>query len=78
LLSVRGLSVAYGSHEQPTVVVHDVGFDVREGEIVGIVGESGSGKTQTAFSILGLLPRGGRIAAGSILFRGEELAGADQ
>ncbi|WP_349428503.1 dipeptide/oligopeptide/nickel ABC transporter permease/ATP-binding protein [Microbacterium sp. LWS13-1.2] len=78
LLSVRGLSVAYGSIADPTVVVHDVGFDIRDGEIVGVVGESGSGKTQSAFSILGLLPRGGRVAAGSILFEGTELAGADR
>jgi peptide/nickel transport system permease protein len=76
LLSVRGLSVAYGPKDDATTVVHDVGFDVRAGEIVGIVGESGSGKTQSAFSILGLLPRGGRVVKGSILFEGTELAGA--
>ena len=32
---------------------------VRKGEIHGLIGESGSGKTQTAFAVLGLLPRGG-------------------
>ncbi|WP_194764926.1 dipeptide/oligopeptide/nickel ABC transporter permease/ATP-binding protein [Microbacterium sp. UFMG61] len=78
LLSVRGVSIAYGSEDSPTVVVHDVGFDVSEGEIVGVVGESGSGKTQTAFSLLGLLPRGGRVVAGSIRYDGRELAGAGQ
>jgi peptide/nickel transport system permease protein len=76
LLSVTELSVAYGPEDDPTVVGHDVSFDVNEGEIVGIVGESGSGKTQTAFSILGLLPRGGRVAGGSIRFRNAELVGA--
>ena len=30
----------------------------------GLIGESGSGKTQTAFSVLRLLPHGGRIVAG--------------
>jgi ABC-type dipeptide/oligopeptide/nickel transport system ATPase component len=44
----------------------------------GLVGESGSGKTQTAFSILGLLPQGGRVTAGSILLDGKELAGANE
>ena len=48
----------------------DVSFHVDRGEILGIVGESGSGKSQTAFSILGLLPDTARIVAGSIQFDG--------
>ncbi|MGW4032955.1 ABC transporter ATP-binding protein [Streptomyces sp. NPDC004838] len=44
--------------------------------MLGLVGESGSGKTQTAFSILGLLPEGGRVRSGSILFDGQDLAQA--
>lgn len=39
------------------------------------VGESGSGKTQTAFSVLGILPEGGRIGGGSITVGGREVAG---
>ncbi|NUP83636.1 MAG: dipeptide/oligopeptide/nickel ABC transporter permease/ATP-binding protein [Nonomuraea sp.] len=71
LLSVRDLAVAYPGRE----VVHGVDLDVRAGEIVGLVGESGSGKTQTAFSILGILPEGGRIVRGSITVEGEEIVG---
>jgi len=40
----------------------------------GLVGESGSGKTQTAFSVLGLLPAGGRILTGVVEFEGTDLA----
>ncbi|MFE2974663.1 dipeptide/oligopeptide/nickel ABC transporter permease/ATP-binding protein [Streptomyces sp. NPDC059258] len=76
LLSVRGLTVVYekpdGARKQ---VVHGVDLDVRPGEIVGLVGESGSGKTQTAFSVLGILPEGGRIGTGSITVAGREVAG---
>lgn len=76
LLSIRGLAVAY---DQPDgtekEVVHGIDLDVRPGEIVGLVGESGSGKTQTAFSVLGILPEGGRISRGSVLVAGQEAAG---
>ncbi|MFF7337787.1 dipeptide/oligopeptide/nickel ABC transporter permease/ATP-binding protein [Streptomyces sp. NPDC008163] len=76
LLSVRGLTVAYtrpdGTDKE---VVHGIDLDVRPGEIVGLVGESGSGKTQTAFSVLGLLPEGGRVTHGSVTVNGRETAG---
>jgi len=55
-------------------VVEDVSLTVRRGEVHGLIGESGSGKTQTAFSILRLLPAGGRIASGAIEFEGKDLA----
>jgi ABC-type dipeptide/oligopeptide/nickel transport system ATPase component/ABC-type dipeptide/oligopeptide/nickel transport system permease subunit len=72
LLRVANLGVGYpqadGSIKK---VVDDVSFHVDRGEVLGIVGESGSGKSQTAFSILGLLPDNARIVAGSIQFDGK-------
>jgi ABC-type dipeptide/oligopeptide/nickel transport system ATPase component/ABC-type dipeptide/oligopeptide/nickel transport system permease subunit len=77
LLSVSHLSVGYpqgdGSLKK---VVSDVSFFVDRGEVLGIVGESGSGKSQTAFSILGLLPSNAVIASGHIIFDGNELVSA--
>nr|WP_274636796.1 dipeptide/oligopeptide/nickel ABC transporter permease/ATP-binding protein [Microbacterium bovistercoris] len=71
LLVVQNLAVGY---PQPggtiTQVVNDVSFTVDRGEVLGIVGESGSGKSQTAFSILGLLPAEAQIVSGSIEFDG--------
>ncbi|TDC53852.1 dipeptide/oligopeptide/nickel ABC transporter permease/ATP-binding protein [Actinomadura sp. KC345] len=76
LLSVRGLSVSYAMPDGTAKeVVHGVDLDVREGEIVGLVGESGSGKTQTAFSILGILPEGGHVSGGSVVGGGREIVG---
>src|SRR5438093_9648742 len=52
------------------------GVDLRleRGRTLGIVGESGCGKSVTALSIMGLVPQPpGRIAAGEILFEGEDL-----
>ena len=75
LLSVRGLRVGYpGQDGTVKDVVHGIDLDIRPGEVVGLVGESGSGKTQTALSILGLLPEDGRVTAGTIRFDGEVLS----
>jgi ABC-type dipeptide/oligopeptide/nickel transport system ATPase component/ABC-type dipeptide/oligopeptide/nickel transport system permease subunit len=75
LLHVDDLVVGYdqpdGSVKQ---VVNGVSLEVRKGEVHGLIGESGSGKTQTAWSILRLLPAGGRIAAGTVSFDGTDLA----
>ena len=68
LLEVNDLCIRYGGD----VVVDGVSFAVNGGESVGVVGESGSGKSQTALSLLGLLPTNASIS-GSILFDGEEL-----
>ncbi|QKJ20617.1 dipeptide/oligopeptide/nickel ABC transporter permease/ATP-binding protein [Microbacterium hominis] len=75
VLEITDLRVGYdqpdGSHIE---VVHGVSLDIRKGEVHGLIGESGSGKTQTAFAVLGLLPRGGHVTAGSILYEGTQLA----
>jgi ABC-type dipeptide/oligopeptide/nickel transport system ATPase component/ABC-type dipeptide/oligopeptide/nickel transport system permease subunit len=74
LLSVSHLSVGYPQGDGTLKkVVSDVSFFVDKGEVLGIVGESGSGKSQTAFSILGLLPSNAVIASGHILFEGDDL-----
>lgn len=79
LLSVDGLSVGYpqadGSLKK---VVSDVSLYVDKGEVLGIVGESGSGKSQTAFSILGLLPSNAKIASGHISFGTTDLVSATE
>ncbi|ALV39825.1 ABC transporter [Pseudarthrobacter sulfonivorans] len=75
LLEVTDLGVGYDQPDGSTThVVNHVNLTVRRGEVHGLVGESGSGKTQTAFSILRLLPQGGRITGGSISFEGKDLA----
>jgi peptide/nickel transport system permease protein len=77
LLHVEGLSVGYDQPDGTVkTVVEDVSLTVRRGEVHGLIGESGSGKTQTAWSILRLLPPGGRIVGGTIEFEGSDLAHA--
>ena len=76
LLAVRNLRVQYPSPDGTLkTVVHGVSLDVQPGEIVGLVGESGSGKSQTAFSILGLLPKEAHVSADLLSLAGEPLLG---
>ena len=76
LLSLSSLRVVFGNGRGELPAVDDIGFDVAEGEVLGIVGESGSGKSVTALSIMGLLPKPpARVAAGSIRFQGQDLLG---
>jgi peptide/nickel transport system permease protein len=75
LLHVTELAVGYDQPDGSVkTVVQDVSLSIHRGEVHGLIGESGSGKTQTAFAIMGLLPSGGRIAGGSIIFEGIDLA----
>ena len=76
LLEVRDLRIGYPQDDGTwTVVVERVSLSVRRGEVLGLVGESGSGKSQTAFAVLGLLPRGGTVLGGSIRINGDDALG---
>ena len=54
-------------------VVRGVDLRIAPGEVVGLVGESGSGKSMTALAIMRLLPPGGAVTSGRVLFRGQDL-----
>ncbi len=78
LLEVRHLGIGYPHPGGGiTEVVRDVTLHLDRGEVLGVVGESGSGKTQTAFSVLGLLPQEAVITHGTIEFDGRTLLLAD-
>jgi oligopeptide/dipeptide ABC transporter ATP-binding protein len=74
LLSIRDLTVEFGTEDGVVRAVTGVGYDVFPGETVGVVGESGSGKSVSVMSLLGLIPSPpGRIVAGEATFNGRDL-----
>ena len=69
MLEIKNVTISYG--ERP--VVRDFSMTLGKGEIASLVGESGSGKTTVIRAVLGLLPGGGRVTEGEILFEGKSL-----
>ncbi len=67
MLAVEGLSKAFGGF----LAINQISFEVRQGEILGLIGPNGSGKSTTFNLVAGAL----KPDAGSVRFRGEEIAG---
>ena len=78
LLSVSHLTTVFDTPDGSVRAVDDVSFEIRAGETVGLVGESGSGKSVTALSIMRLVQPPGRIAGGSLSFKGRDLLTLDE
>jgi peptide/nickel transport system ATP-binding protein len=73
ILEVRDLRLAIKTDEGLAKILDHIDFALEAGRILGIVGESGCGKSTVVLAILGILPAGARIEAGTIRFDGEDL-----
>lgn len=73
ILKIENLKTYFDTFAGLVKAVDGVRLEVREGETLGLVGESGSGKSVIALSILGIVPRPGRILEGKIIYKGENL-----
>ncbi len=78
VLSVENLSIALETRGEQVNIVDQISFSVPQGKVVGLVGESGSGKSMTALAVMRLLPQAASLVGGSIWFKGEDLAAADE
>ena len=65
MLKVQDLSVHYGMIQ----AVHNVSFEVKQGEIVSLIGANGAGKTTILRTISGLV----RPSNGHIIFEGKNI-----
>ncbi|MHA6250504.1 ABC transporter ATP-binding protein [Oceanobacillus sp. CAU 1775] len=51
-------------------ILHDISFDVKEGEVTVLLGRNGGGKTTTLRTIMGL----NRVSKGEVSFKGENIS----
>ena len=75
MLEVKDLRTSFFTPAGEVKAVNGVSFNLDHGKVLGIVGESGSGKSVTAYSIMQILEKSGKIVGGSIKFNGQELVG---
>ena len=75
MLEVKDLRTSFFTPVGEVKAVNGVSFNLDHGKVLGIVGESGSGKSVTAYSIMQILEKTGKIVGGSIKFNGQELVG---
>ena len=73
ILEITDLSTDIRLSKSTVHALDHVNLTVEVGQTLGLVGESGSGKTMTAMSIERLLPPGGHIVGGQIMFDGRDL-----
>ncbi|GGC31158.1 ABC transporter ATP-binding protein [Siccirubricoccus deserti] len=76
LLSIEDLRVGFSTRHGLVEALRGISLGLHVGETLGIVGESGSGKSVTALAVMRLLDRAGRISAGRISFRGQDITHA--
>ena len=78
MLEVNDLHTSFFTPAGEVKAVNGVSFYLDHGKVLGIVGESGSGKSVTAYSIMQILEKTGKIVSGSIKFNGQELVDAGE
>ena len=78
LLEVKDLHTSFFTPAGEVKAVNGVSFNLDTGKVLGIVGESGSGKSVTAYSVMQILEKTGKIVSGSIQYNGKELVGVSE
>jgi len=76
LLEIDNLGVTFSTRRGLVEALRGVSLSLQSGEMLGLVGESGSGKSVTGFAVTGLLDKAGRITAGRVKFKGQDITRA--
>ncbi|MFA9414749.1 MULTISPECIES: ABC transporter ATP-binding protein [unclassified Streptococcus] len=73
ILTAKDVVVEFDVRDRVLTAIRGVSVDVTEGEVLALVGESGSGKSVLTRVFTGMLESNGRVASGSVMYRGQEL-----
>jgi peptide/nickel transport system ATP-binding protein/oligopeptide transport system ATP-binding protein len=73
LLRIDSLQTVFDTARGRVAAVDGVSLSVPRGRTLGVVGESGCGKSMLSLSVMRLVPPPGVIAAGQVVFDGEDL-----
>lgn len=73
ILTAKDVVVEFDVRDRILTAIRGVSVEVAEGEVLALVGESGSGKSVLTKVFTGMLESNGRVASGSVLYRGQEL-----
>ena len=73
LVAVENLQVSAVNQGVETVLVSNIRFTVKKGEVLALIGESGSGKTTIAMALMGYARHGCKITDGRISVAGQDV-----
>ncbi|MCU0081984.1 ABC transporter ATP-binding protein [Streptococcus danieliae] len=73
ILCAQDVVVEFEVRDRILTAIRGVSLDLYQGEVLALVGESGSGKSVLTKTFTGMLEENGRVANGSIVYRGQEL-----
>ena len=73
ILTARDIVVEFDVRDKVLTAIRGVSLELIEGEVLALVGESGSGKSVLTKTFTGMLEENGRVAQGTIDYRGQDL-----
>lgn len=73
ILTARDIVVEFDVRDRILTAIRNVSLELVEGEVLALVGESGSGKSVLTKTFTGMLEENGRVAKGTIDYRGQDL-----